>query len=218
MNCFMLNLLLIIFEFLDAFAMLLPFLETAISLLLEPNLVCFLNTLFSKKATSSWISILILFLYLEMSFFMSPSSLLLLAFFIFHMIVFSYLPILLDHSSFVLPNEILDIPNFQTHLAPHSPEPQIQSAPQTQLESQPQPYPQSVSISSSQPSFVPSSLLRRSSLVKNKPGYLQRYHCQVASHHAPSSDSMKSDLGISYSLSSSLCYDKLSPSYKACCL
>lgn len=62
--------------------------------------------------------------------------------------------------------------------------------------------------------FVP----RRSSRFKQKPSYLHQYHCQLASHSSPNSDSVKSDIGKQYSLSSSLCYDKLSHSYQAFCL
>jgi hypothetical protein len=223
-------LLLIIFEFLDVFAMLLHFLDTATSLLLELNLVCFLDTLFSKKATNSWIFILILYLYLEMSFFMSQSFLLPLVFLIFHLMVFSIISSEFSHSSYVLPKEVADISASHTHPTSFSPEPQIQletqtqSEPQTQSDTQIQPAtqlqpePHSVPIISSHHHSVPSSHLRKSSRVKHKPGYLQQYHCQIASHHAPSSYFMKSDSGISYSLSSSLCYDRLSPSYKTFCL
>jgi hypothetical protein len=60
-----------------------------------------------------------------------------------------------------------------------------------------------------------SSLPRKSSRVRCKPGYLQQYHCQVASH-SPYSDSM--DSGFPFSISSFLSYTKLSPSFTTFCL
>jgi hypothetical protein len=85
--------------------------------------------------------------------------------------------------------------------------------------SQPDPIQSDLPSSDSQPvSILSSQPSRRLSRVKHKPGYLQQYHCQVASHHASSSSSIRSDSSILYSLYSSLYYDKLSPSFKAFCL
>jgi len=53
-------------EFLDAFVMHLLFLDTEPNLILELNLVFFLDTLFSKKVTNYLIFIIILFLFPEM--------------------------------------------------------------------------------------------------------------------------------------------------------
>jgi hypothetical protein len=59
---------------------------------------------------------------------------------------------------------------------------------------------------------------RRSSHIKQKPGYLQQYHCQLASQSSPFFDSVQLNSGNLYSISSSLCYDHFSSSYKAYCL
>jgi hypothetical protein len=70
----------------------------------------------------------------------------------------------------------------------------------------------------SAPQLLPANhiqyVTRKSSRLKQKPGYLQQYHCQLASHSSSFSNSVQLDSGILYSLSSSLCYDRLSPSYK----
>jgi hypothetical protein len=142
-----------------------------------------------------------------------------------------------SNSHFVLPHPVSDLSqnhsDFPFHSTPQIP---LESPIQTQSESSPshsaiqsshppdsEPH-YSIPLSASDlvPDLVPnpisSSLPRRSSRVKQKPGYLQQYHCQLASHYASSSDSMHSDSCNLYSLSSSLCYNKLSPSYKAYCL
>jgi len=113
--------------------------------------------------------------------------------------------------------DISDLPNFDISSDPQ----QSQSVLQNSYPTYQHPSLSSSADISSPPTptitphdFVP----RRSSRFKQKPGYLQQYHCQLASHSSPNSDSVKSDSGIQYSLSSSLCYDKLSPSYQAFCL
>jgi hypothetical protein len=140
-----------------------------------------------------------------------------------------------SNSHYVLPNPVSDLSQNHSDFPFHS-TPQIpsESPIQTQLESSPphsaipSPHPSSSffephhSIPLSPPDSVldpiPSSLPRRSSRVKQKLSYLQQYHCQHASHHASSSDFMHFDSGNLYSPSSSLCYNKLSSSYKAYCL
>jgi hypothetical protein len=61
--------------------------------------------------------------------------------------------------------------------------------------------------------IVPS---RKSTRAKCRPGFLQDYHCQLATHPSSSSSSNKS--GIPYSLSSCLAYHKLSSKHKHFCL
>jgi hypothetical protein len=119
--------------------------------------------------------------------------------------------------SSVLPNIIPDVPssNFSIIDTLHS------------FSDQQLPNPSSISSSdlnssshptiehSSLPTIENSSLPRKSSRVRCKPGYLQHYHYQAASH-SPHSDSM--DSGIPFSISSFLSYSKLSPSYTTFCL
>lgn len=92
------------------------------------------------------------------------------------------------------------------------------------------PFPASFSDASSSndasdPSFLPvpessSSpplILRKSTRIRQAPGYLQNYHCQLASYPS-SSASLGTDssvTGIPHSLSSSLSYDQLSLKHKA---
>jgi hypothetical protein len=96
-----------------------------------------------------------------------------------------------------------------------------QPTPQSQPTTQSQPV-QSTSQSQSAPQSLPETqtqhVPRRSSRIKQKPGYLQQYHCQLASQSSPFSDSVQLNSGNLYSLSSSLCYDHLSSSYKTYCL
>jgi hypothetical protein len=62
---------------------------------------------------------------------------------------------------------------------------------------------------------IPSIPIRKSSRIKQKPGYLQNFHCQMATTSSLSSPSIHPmDSGIPYNLSSVISYDKLSPSYK----
>jgi hypothetical protein len=62
---------------------------------------------------------------------------------------------------------------------------------------------------------VPSIPIRKSSRIKQKPSYLQNFHCQMATTSSLSPQSIHPmDLGIPYNLSSVISYDKLSPSYK----
>jgi hypothetical protein len=128
-----------------------------------------------------------------------------------------------SYSDSVLPRPIPDLSDPLSF-------PQSQSVP---ISSQSQPVPissQSQSVNQlhseiqtmSAPQSLPANhiqhVTRKSSRLKQKPGYLQQYHCQVASHSSSFSDSVQLDSGILYSLSSSLCYDRLSPSYKTYCL
>jgi hypothetical protein len=62
----------------------------------------------------------------------------------------------------------------------------------------------------------PITNLRKSSRTKCMPGYLQQYHCHLADHSLPSNHSSTS--GTPFALSSTLGYDKLSPTYKSFCL
>jgi hypothetical protein len=127
-----------------------------------------------------------------------------------------FLPTSSSLPSSVLPNIIPDVPssNFPIIDTLHSfsdqklPNPSISSS---DLNSSSLPTIEHSSL----PTIENFSLPRKSSRVRCKPGYLQHYHYQVASH-SPHSDSM--DSGIPFSISSFLSYSKLSPSYTTFCL
>jgi len=207
-------------EFLDAFVMHLLFLDTEPNLLLELNLVFFLDILQQKGYK--------LFDIHNHSIFVSREV-------IFHESIFPFAVDLLKTSSdgVFLPSYLVSpvtpysdgvlprpIPNLPDPLSfPQSQSvPQSSHAPDSQSVTQPHSEIQTLSTPQSLPANHIQHVTRKYSRLKQKPGYLQQYHCQLASHSSSFLDSVQSDSGILYSLSSSLCYDRLSHSYKIYCL
>jgi hypothetical protein len=132
---------------------------------------------------------------------------------IFHESVFPYHPNFklshIIHHNIILPNPILDyddnfvsIPNHVTDIV-NNPVLSISNDVSD-------PNNHETHLDSVRSTHVPSIPIRKSSRIKQKPSYLQNFHCQMATTSSLSSPSIHPmDSGIPYNLSFVISYDKL---------